>query len=586
MVGDQKRGNTAVIPAVLAGAVVLVFGRALGYGFVNFDDPHYVINNYPLHAGLTWEGARWTFTTGYAENWHPLTWLSHMLDFELYGMAPGAHRLTNLLLHIGATWLLFAALRAMTGATYASAAVAFLFAIHPQHVESVAWIAERKDVLCGFFWMATLYAYAAYARRPNAWRYAIVAVLFALSLLAKSMAVTLPCVLLLLDYWPLRRGRTLRQFAWLAAEKLPLFALAAAQSVITVLVQDAGGTTKSLAALPLWVRLANAPLAYIHYVEKTVIPAGLAAFYPHPETTVSVPLAVVATLLLLALTAAAWRLRRRMPWLIVGWLWFIGTLAPVIGIVQVGDQAYADRYTYIPMVGLLIAGVWVCAQLLRDYRHALLGRWLRPALVAWAALMVVLAYVQVGYWQNSVALWERALAVTERNGPAHNNLGRAYHDAGRLDEAGEQFEAALRVSPGMIIARNNLALLYLDDRWPGEPALRGQLARAEIAEVLRHRPNDPRLYLNLGLTYLLENDSDGAEAAFRQALAYDADFPPAHFNLGALLFDRGHPTAAAVHFAAVLEQMPESADAQAMYERAIGAVGAPAGEVDYEHEHE
>ncbi|MEX2015739.1 MAG: hypothetical protein WD873_03810, partial [Candidatus Hydrogenedentales bacterium] len=222
MVGDQNRGNTAVILAVLAGAVVLVFGRALGYGFVNFDDPHYVINNYPLHAGLTWEGIRWAFTTGYAENWHPLTWLSHMLDFELYGIAPGALRLTNLLLHIGATWLLFGALRAMTRATYASAAAAFLFAIHPQHVESVVWIAERKDVLCGFFWMATLYAYTGYARRPNAWRYCAVVAMFALSLLAKSMAVTLPCVLLLLDYWPLRRANTPRAFMRLALEKMPL----------------------------------------------------------------------------------------------------------------------------------------------------------------------------------------------------------------------------------------------------------------------------------------------------------------------------------------------------------------------------
>ena len=584
MVGDRKGGNTAVILAVLAGAVVLVFGRALGYGFVNFDDPHYVINNYPLHAGLTWEGVRWAFTTGYAENWHPLTWLSHMLDFELYGMAPGAHRLTNILLHIGATWLLFAALRAMTRATYASAAVAFLFAIHPQHVESVAWIAERKDVLCGLFWMATLYAYASYARRPNPWRYTLVLLLFALSLLAKSMAVTLPCVLLLLDYWPLRRGRTLRKFTWLFAEKVPLFALAAAQSVITVLVQDAGGTTKSLAALPLWVRLANAPLACVHYLEKTVVPTGLAAFYPHPERSVSVPLAVVSALLLLTLTAAAWRLRRRMPWLLVGWLWFLGTLAPVIGVVQVGDQAYADRYMYLPMVGLLIAGVWACAQLLRDYRHARLGRLLRPALAAWVVVLIAFAYVQVGYWQNSMTLWERALAVTEQNGPAHNNLGRAYHDAGRLEEARTQFEEALRVSPGMIIARNNLALLYLDERWPGDRALRGRLARAEIAQVLQHRPDDPRLYLNLGLTYLLEADAEGAEAAFRQALNCDPQFPAGHFNLGALLFEKGHAAAAAVHFAAVLEQMPGNPDAQAMYERSLAAVDSPKGDAVLEYE--
>ena len=350
---ERPASTTAFIYVGLAAINIIAFASVRRFEFVDYDDIDYISSNPNVASGLTWDGVRWALTTGYSANWHPLTWMSHMLDVQVFGMNPGAHHVVNLVLHVLSTVLLFGILQRMTGETGKSAFVAALFAVHPLHVESVAWAAERKDVLSTVFFMLTLWAYLYYVRQPSWRRYVGVAACLALGLMAKPMLVTLPILLLLLDVWPLKRPLNVK----LVTEKLPLLALSVASSVITVLVQRQGGAVMRLDQVPLSLRLANAPIAYVHYIGKMFWPAGLVAMYPLPREIPAFEVAG-ALAILLAVSVIVARAGRRRPYFVVGWLWFIIALLPVIGIVQVGAQSSADRYTYMPLIGLFLMIAW------------------------------------------------------------------------------------------------------------------------------------------------------------------------------------------------------------------------------------
>ena len=453
-------------------ANLVAYAPVWHYGFVNYDDPGYISDNPHVAAGLTAQDVWWAFTTGFFANWHPLTWLSHMLDVELFGMNPGPHHFTSVLLHIANTLLLFWLLHRITGALGRSAFVAGLFAVHPLHVESVAWLSERKDVLSTLFGLLTIWAYVEYVRRHGLRRYLVVLLLFALSLMAKPMLVTLPFVLLLLDFWPLGRvsleaidpGRSGWAALWdrrsivlrLVLEKLPLLALTIVSSVITFVVQQRGGTMLQLGVLPWNRRVGNALLAYFSYIGKTLWPTRLAALYPFRSSPGWEVAAAILGLIGVSVTVI-WDGRRH-PYLPVGWLWYVGTLVPVIGLIQVGQQSMADRYSYIPLIGLFVIVAWGIPDLLARWPY-------RSTALPMAAVFVILACMiaargQVLYWRNSIALWERTLEVTDENPVAHNNLAAALLVQGRTGQAIAHFSEALRIRPDYAEAHRNMGLLW------------------------------------------------------------------------------------------------------------------------------
>ncbi len=463
----RRTATAAVIALALAALVAAVYAPVRHFDFVQLDDPAYVTENPRVLRGLTLDGAAWALTTGHAANWHPVTWLSHMLDVELFGVAAGPHHLTNLLLHAANTLLLFGLLLRMTGALWRSAFVAALFGIHPLHVESVAWVAERKDVLSTLFWLLTTWAYVAYVRARAPRRtvaYVLALLLFAVGLMAKPMLVTLPFTLLLLDWWPLGRWDAAtppRSSLWpLVREKIPFFALAAASSVATFVVQQRGGAVSAVGSEPSALRLQNALVSAVAYLRDMVWPAGLTMIYPFPS---SIPAWHVAAACLVVggVSFAAWRLARSHPFLAVGWLWYLGTLVPVLGLVRVGLQARADRYTYVPLIGVFIALAWGGAALAGRVRLRLPGRpALQSAALAVLAAAVVLALAlaarqQVGYWKDNVTLWTRATVLTLHMDEyeAHMSLGATLADQGRTDEALRHFAEAVRLRPDSAEAR-------------------------------------------------------------------------------------------------------------------------------------
>ncbi|MHB8765295.1 MAG: glycosyltransferase family 39 protein, partial [Deferrisomatales bacterium] len=433
-------------PLALALGVAALYGRTHGYPLVGYDDPQYLLQSPHVSAGLTWAGALWALTATYHANWHPLTWLSYMLDVELFGPSAGAHHGVNALLHGVNAVLLYGLLRRTTGATWRSALVAALFAVHPLRVESVAWVAERKDVLSTCFALLALGAYARYAKRPGVARYLVVAGCFALGLMAKPMVVTLPCLMLVLDRWPLGRRE-----GWgrLALEKVPLLALAAGASALAVAAQGQADAVITWENAPFAYRGLNALASYGVYVAQALVPVGLAPFYPHPRHLGALPLAAGAggAAVVAAGSAAAWCWRRRRPWFAVGWLWYLGTLVPVIGLVQVGDQAHADRYTYLPLVGLFLIGAWAAGEAAGPGgpRRAAVVAGAAGALAAFSAL----TWAQVGHWRSTEALFRHALAVDGRNWLAHNTLAADLLAQGRDAEALAHVEEALGLNPGL-----------------------------------------------------------------------------------------------------------------------------------------
>ncbi len=490
IVRGMDRLRALAVAAGLLLATLLLYLPVKDHQFVNCDDDLYVTANPVVAGGLTWRGAAWAFTSSGAGNWHPLAWISHMADVSLFGMRPAGHHLVSAGLHAAAAAALFLALRGLTGAVLPPLLVAALFAAHPLHVESVAWVAERKDVLCAFFWMLALVSHARYARRPSSGRYLATGGFLLCALLAKPMAVTLPLALLVLDWWPLDRvrreglGRAIR-------EKVPFLVLAAAVGTATLVAQGAGGSLIGTHRLALGARLANATVAAATYLVKTVWPAALAHYYPYPQSGVPAWKLLAAAALLAALTLAAAGAARSRPWLAAGWAWYGVTLAPVIGLVQVGSQAMADRYTYLPLVGIFLAAAWearaICARRPR-----------RGPVVAAAALCVVAALLplsrrQLEHWRDSISLSTHAIHVTGDNWFAENSLGTALAALGRHEEALARYRESLRIRPRGVEATNNMgaSLLALGRaaealRWfrhaaqlrPGEPDLHENVARA------------------------------------------------------------------------------------------------------------
>jgi tetratricopeptide (TPR) repeat protein len=508
----------------LAVAVWIIYGQTLQHGFVNYDDEDYVTTNAQVSRGVTLPGIVWAFTHTHSANWHPLTWISHMVDCQFYGLNPGGHHFTNLLLHAANAILLFFLLRQMTGSFWRSAFVAALFAVHPLRVESVAWVAERKDVLSGLFFLLTLMAYVRYARAPGRTRYVVVLILGACGLMAKPMLVSLPLVLLLLDYWPLQRLPSLslasadnRKIIWrLVLEKWPLFLFALASSVMTIIAQRG-------AMQPIWrvgfaARLGNAALSYVEYIRQMFWPKDLAVLYPWYAGRLQPSLIVFAAVVLAIICTAVVLLYRR-RYLVTGWLWYLIMLVPVIGLLHVGNQSSADRYTYLPLIGLFVAVTWGVADLAANlpYRRILFACLALPVLAA----LIFSARLQAAYWRDGETLWTHALAATTQNIIAESNLGDAlYRLKGKPEEAWIHFEKSLRIN--------------------------------------RHQPE---LLSSVGVFYLESGRVETAKSHFEEALAIEPNFADAHYNLGNLYLQVGEAREALTHYQRALDTKPDDIQA-------------------------
>jgi tetratricopeptide (TPR) repeat protein len=544
--GNSEKILSLVICLGLALVVGVVFGQTLGYEFVNYDDAVYVYENAQVSQGLSLRGIEWAFTYGNIGHWHPLTWLSHMLDCQFYGLNPGGHRLTNILLHTATTILLFLVLRRMTGFLWRSAFVAAVFAIHPLRVESVAWVAERKDVLSAFFFMLTLWAYVRYVRRPPSMiRYGVVVLFFALGLLSKNMLVTMPFVLLLLDYWPLNRlpGFTPQVLLRRVAEKIPLFVLTIGSCVATALVPEKLTADR----LSFGLRMENAVVSYVTYLWQMLHPSGLACHYPNPVNYLPLWQVAGALGLLLAISGAVWAFRQTHPCFVVGWLWYLGMMIPVIGIVQISNYAHADRYTYLPQIGLYLLLTWAAADLCAGRRY---DRWLLGSLASAVIVALILcARTQVSYWKNSTTLWEHTLAVSGDTDVAHNNLGMALLKKGQLDEAMAQFRQALKVNSNYNSAHDNLGVALVKKERLDE-------AIDQFQRALKINPGDDLAHNDLGMALVQKEQLDAAIAQYQQALKINPDFDMAHFDLGIALAKKGQWDEAIVQYQRALEINP------------------------------
>jgi len=522
-----NRGRIILVCAGLVLATAAAYQPVLKNGFVNFDDDVYVTENSNIKNGFTPQSILWALTSTHAENWHPLTWLSHILDYKLFGLNPAGHHFTNLMLHIINTLLLFFILQKMTGSTWPSAFVAALFAIHPLHVESAAWIAERKDVLSAFFWLLTMLVYWHYTQRPTLLRYLGTLILFSLGLMAKPMLVTLPFVLLLLDYWPLKRAiDSKRSIFKLVLEKLPFIVLAAISSVITYSLQ----TKTGIDILPLSARISNAAVSYISYIGKMIYPAGLSVFYPYPPGGTTAWKITLAVIFLVVITITAILSKRR--YMLVGWLWYLGTLVPVIGFVQVGGQALADRYTYLPLTGIFIMLAWSAEEIIKRI-HA---RIFIPAIIS--ALIIIVLFIctriQLSYWQNSVTLFERALAVTKNNYKIHYDHGYELISQGYPDEGISHYRQATEIAPENANIRYNLANA-LSSQGKIEEAI------GEYRKVIGYDKNYADAYNNLGYALLPQGKLDEAATCFGEALKIKPDMVNALVGLAQVLTTHPNP---------------------------------------------
>jgi len=539
---DLKKPFYHMRPEVLISLFLIistftVYWQVRNFEFLaNYDDLESVVENAIVQKGLTREGIAWAFTTFHTGNWHPLTWLSHMLDIQLYGLDAGQHHLINVLFHIANSLWLFFIFRRMTADLWPSAFVAAMFALHPLHVESVAMVAERKDVLSTFFWMLTLWSYVRYTQHPGFYRYLLALVFFGLGLMAKPMLVTLPFVLLLLDYWPLKRlrfesfisaeqSRKGAKAFFLILEKIPFLFFSAATSVVTLLAMQSVGGIVSRDLFPLKERIANAVISYCSYLAKTIIPHSLAAYYPYRHS-ISTWQVTAAGVLLVSLTALTIISARRRPYLTVGWLWYLGTLFPVIGLVQMASHAMADHYTYVPLVGVFILMAWGIPELLKNWQFKRIG--LAAATAVFLTILMGITWIQTGYWSNGITLFRHAIEVTTGNWAAHNNLGVALRSQGRLREATTHYREAVRISPNYTDAHVNLAIAL---------GQQGNLSEAilQFNEALRLNPRHTVAHNNLGVALALRGNLKEAIVHFREAIRLQPDYTDARNNLKKVL---------------------------------------------------
>ena len=555
-----------LIAAALAIVTLAIYAQVIGHQFIALDDTTYIQENPMVNRGVSWTGLAWAFTTFHATNWHPLTWISHMIDCQLFGMNAGAHLLVNALFHAANTLLVFCFLFRTTRARWPSALVAALFALHPLHVESVAWASERKDTLSTFFGLLSLMAYVRYAETSSGKWYAWTAATLALSLLAKPMLVTWPLVMLLIDYWPLCRFHTAKATPvgkprpneaaielWpLLREKLPLFILVAASAVITFVAQSHGGAVRTFTSAPVALRLSNAVVSYAKYLLLTFWPKDLAVYYPFARTGIPAWQMICAAFLLIGITVFCLFQRKSAPYLIVGWLWFVGTLVPVIGLVQVGGQTMADRYFYIPSIGLFIALVFGLTDIAKAQRIA-------PSLVTAIACAVLLAFAtltnaQIRRWRDSFTLFEHALAVTQRNLPAENGLGVALAGSGRRDEAAAHFEKTLQIDPHFYQGLVNIGAIR---------ASQGRLPEAieYLRAAIRVQPDSAKVHMDLGVALAKESRYDAAEEELRRALKLAPEDADIRSDLGLVLARLGRMPEAIDQLHEALRLNPNSADA-------------------------
>ncbi len=604
----QTRNESAISAGIcifLVAIVWIVFGQTLAHGFLNYDDDDYVYANPNVIRGLTASGLRWVFTHVHADNWHPLTTLSHMLDAQLYGLQPWGHHLTNVVLHAVATVLLFLALRSLTGALWRSAFAAALFAIHPLRAESVAWISERKDVLSGVFFMLTLWSYARYAREAHrsVARYLTTLISFALGLLCKPTLVTLPFVLLLLDYWPLRRFPSARAdetfvATWrrLILEKIPFFVLAAGSCVATILAQQKVFETSFRPDLA--ERLGNAVVSYAVYLGEIAYPAHLAVLHPYRAGEPGIGTVLLAFFVLLAITGLAFVLRKSYPFLLIGWLWFLGMLVPMIGLVQVGLQSHADRYTYLPQIGLCIAVTWGAGELSGRWRHARTAAAIGGLLLV--ATLGVCAYREASHWQGSETLWSHAIENTSANWVAQNSLGRVLLEKGELAQAVSHFQEALKLEPVSEVIHTNLGKTLEREGRIDEAIFEFQralelkpddanafsdlgdvaMAKEQIEQAISYyeravqlKPDFAGVYNNLAIARLRLGQLDEAIGNYRQAIALRPDLPDPHYNLGNALARKGNLGEAIASYEASLRLRPNSATVHNALGFALAEVG-------------
>ena len=625
------RGKVIFLCFLLFGLVFWTFLSSLHGGFIDIDDGVFINRNSHIH--LTWANLAWAFCNPMAANWHPLTSWSFLLDHQLYGLKPWGYHLTNVLLHAFNTVLVFLVLRRMTGATWRSLMVAGLFGLHPLRVESVAWISERKDVLSVAFWMLTLWAYTRYAQersrvepsslcstaprsressagssslaldpRRLSLDYCLALVFFALSLMSKPMVVTLPCVLLLLDYWPLARCSR-QNLRGLLVEKAPFFLLSAIMSGVTYVIQRNAGAMSTIftgLSLSFGARLENALVSYGRYLGKLFWPVDLCAHYPHPGYWPTQKV-LFAGLLVLGLSVLGFVMRRRQPYLLTGWLWYLGTLVPVIGLVQAGSQSMADRYSYIPSIGILMVLVWGACQMTKSWH--LQGIFLGTTGGVLVLACIVLTRHQLGYWKDDVSVWQRAVAVTENNDDGHNCLGRAWFSQGRMDEAIHEFQEVIRLNPGFAEAYYSLghsfaakgqldeaiafyqkALEIRPDYVVAHDSLdslllqKGQADQVMIhcQKALELEPDNETAHINLGSALLQKGRVDEAIIHYQKALQIKPDYAEAHINLGFALFQKGNVDEAIVHYQKALEIQPDYVAAH----NSLGSLLLQKGQVD------
>jgi len=560
-----------LLPALLVAAVAVVYGQTVGFEFVNYDDVEYVTKNSPVRAGLTAESLRWAWTTTEHANWHPLTWMSLILDSQVGGMRPAMFHLTNVVLHAANVLLVFALFVRLTGARLAAAFVAGVLAVHPLHVESVAWIAERKDVLGAFFGFAAIHLYLRWVGRRDALRYALVCATLIASLLSKPTFVTFPFLLLLLDFWPLARLRSPADLRPLLVEKLAFFLLVAASAAITVTAQRAGGAMVPWDVYPLRVRVANAILSYVEYLRTAFFPSGLAVPYPHPHGTTSFAVLAACLALLVGITTAVLFFARSRRYAPVGWFWYVGALVPMIGIVQVGAQARADRYMYVPLIGISMLAAWGVPDL-----AAKLGieeRTRQRALTALGFLVVgvlaIAAHRQASIWRNGITLFTNAVRVTERNETAENNLGSAYYAQDQMEEALVHYEASVAYYPRYALALNNLAGVLEKLGRTGE-------AIARWEEAVRYRPDFDDGRSNLAGALFKVGRVDEAIAQCEAALRNNPKHGASHYNLGRIRLAQGRPEEARQQLEAAVAAMPD--DAAALVN--LGVALAQLGQID------